>query len=69
MKQAIIVGGGISGLATAWILREKAREQGIDLGITLLEKENRLGGKIWSRKEEGYLCEWGPNGFLDSKPQ
>jgi oxygen-dependent protoporphyrinogen oxidase len=69
MKQAIIVGGGISGLATAWILREKAREQGIDLGITLLEKENRLGGKIWSRKEEGFLCEWGPNGFLDSKPQ
>jgi oxygen-dependent protoporphyrinogen oxidase len=69
MKQAIIVGGGISGLATAWILREKAREQGIELGITLLEKENRLGGKIWSRKEEGYLCEWGPNGFLDSKPQ
>lgn len=69
MKQAIIVGGGISGLATAWILREKAREQGIDLAITLLEKENRLGGKIWSRKEEGFLCEWGPNGFLDSKPQ
>jgi len=69
MKQAIIVGGGISGLATAWILREKAREQGIDLGITLLEKENRLGGKIWSIKEDGFLCEWGPNGFLDSKPQ
>ncbi len=69
MKQAIIVGGGISGLATAWILREKAREQGIELGITLLEKENRLGGKIWSIKEDGYLCEWGPNGFLDSKPQ
>jgi len=69
MKQAIIVGGGISGLATAWILREKARVAGVELGITLLEKENRLGGKIWSIKEDGYLCEWGPNGFLDSKPQ
>jgi len=69
MKQAIIVGGGISGLATAWILREKARAEGIELGITLLEKENRLGGKIWSIKDDGYLCEWGPNGFLDSKPQ
>ncbi|NVO00893.1 MAG: protoporphyrinogen oxidase, partial [Geobacteraceae bacterium] len=69
MKQAVIVGGGISGLATAWILREKAREQGIELGITLLEKESRLGGKIWSIKDDGYLCEWGPNGFLDSKPQ
>lgn len=69
MKQVIIVGGGISGLATAWILREQAREEGIDLGITLLEKEDRLGGKIWSIKEAGYLCEWGPNGFLDNKPQ
>lgn len=69
MKQAVIVGGGISGLATAWILREKARIAGIELGITLLEKENRLGGKIWSIKDDGYLCEWGPNGFLDSKPQ
>ena len=48
MKQAIIVGGGISGLATAYILREKAKTAGIELGITLLEKENRLGGKIWS---------------------
>jgi len=69
MKQVIIVGGGVSGLATAWILRGKAREEGVELGITLLEKENRLGGKIWSIKEDGYLCEWGPNGFLDSKPQ
>ncbi len=69
MKQAIIIGGGISGLATAWLLREKARGAGVELGITLLEKENRLGGKIWSIKEEGFLCEWGPNGFLDNKPQ
>lgn len=69
MKQAVIVGGGISGLATAWILRENARKQGLELAITLLEKESRLGGKIWSIKDDGYLCEWGPNGFLDSKPQ
>jgi protoporphyrinogen/coproporphyrinogen III oxidase len=69
MKKAIIVGGGISGLATAYLLREKAAAAGVELEITLLEKEERLGGKIWSRREEGYLCEWGPNGFLDSKPQ
>jgi oxygen-dependent protoporphyrinogen oxidase len=37
--------------------------------LTLLEKEPRVGGKIWSIHDEGYLCEWGPNGFLDSKPQ
>jgi oxygen-dependent protoporphyrinogen oxidase len=69
MKRVIIVGGGISGLATAYLLREKALSAGIEPAVILLEKEPRTGGKIWSRKEDGYLCEWGPNGFLDSKPQ
>jgi oxygen-dependent protoporphyrinogen oxidase len=69
MKKILIVGGGISGLATAWLLRDKARAAGKELEISLLEKENRVGGKIWSIKADGYTCEWGPNGFLDSKPQ
>jgi oxygen-dependent protoporphyrinogen oxidase len=69
MKKVIIIGGGISGLATAWLLRDKACAAGKELDITLLEKEERPGGKIWSIKTEGYTCEWGPNGFLDSKPQ
>ncbi len=69
MKKAIVVGGGISGLATAYLLRERSRTAGLDLDVTLIEKEERFGGKIWSIKDEGYLCEWGPNGFLDSKPQ
>ncbi|MDD2307963.1 MAG: protoporphyrinogen oxidase [Desulfuromonadaceae bacterium] len=69
MKKILIIGGGISGLATAWLLREKGRAAGKDLDITLLEKEERPGGKIRSIKAEGYTCEWGPNGFLDSKPQ
>ncbi|MSN25103.1 MAG: protoporphyrinogen oxidase [Geobacter sp.] len=69
MKKAIIIGGGISGLATAWLLRSKAEAAGKELEISLLEKEQRVGGKIWSIKADGYTCEWGPNGFLDSKPQ
>ncbi len=69
MKKAIVVGGGLSGLATAYFLREKAGTAGIELDVTLLEKENRFGGKIWSIKDQGFVCEWGPNGFLDSKPQ
>ncbi|HTG80445.1 MAG TPA: protoporphyrinogen oxidase [Geobacteraceae bacterium] len=69
MKKAIIVGGGISGLATAYLLQKKAQAARIELEIVLLEQETRVGGKILSIKEEGYLCEWGPNGFLDNKPQ
>jgi oxygen-dependent protoporphyrinogen oxidase len=69
MKKVIIIGGGISGLATAWLLRSKAQAAGKELHITLLEKEEQPGGKIKSIKADGYTCEWGPNGFLDSKPQ
>jgi len=69
MKKIVIIGGGISGLATAWLLRDKACSAGKELEITLLEKEEHPGGKIRSIKAEGYTCEWGPNGFLDSKPQ
>jgi len=45
MKQAIIIGGGISGLSTAWLLGRQAQESGIPLQITLLEKETQVGGK------------------------
>jgi oxygen-dependent protoporphyrinogen oxidase len=63
-----VIGAGISGLSTAYAIEQKARVAEIDLATVILEKEKRLGGKIWSIREDGYLCEWGPNGFLDSKP-
>lgn len=69
MKRAIVIGGGISGLASAFFLREKALAQGLELDVKVLEKAERPGGKIRSIRDQGYLCEWGPNGFLDSKPQ
>lgn len=64
MKKIVIVGGGISGLALAHVLLEKDES----LSITVLESEDRAGGKIWSDKADGFLCEKGPNGFLDNKP-
>lgn len=69
MKKIIIIGGGISGLSTAWLLRKKALEVGKEIDLVLLEKEEHAGGKMRSIKSDGYTCEWGPNGFLDSKPQ
>ena len=53
MKKTIIIGGGISGLATAWLLRSKAQTAGKELQITLLETEERPGGKIRSIKDDG----------------
>ncbi len=68
MKKIAIIGAGISGLSTAHAIERLAAEAGLDVDVTVFEREERTGGKIWSIKEEGYLCEWGPNGFLDSKP-
>ena len=66
--RVVIIGAGISGLATAFALQQRARKNGTALQLTVLEKDSRVGGKIRSLREEGYLCEWGPNGFLDGKP-
>jgi len=68
MTRIAIIGAGISGLATAHAIQTQAREAGLEIETVILEKEDRLGGKIWSIKDEGFLCEWGPNGFLDNKP-
>ena len=68
MTRITIIGAGISGLATAHAIEHLAAERGLSVATLVLEGEPRTGGKIWSIREEGYLCEWGPNGFLDSKP-
>jgi oxygen-dependent protoporphyrinogen oxidase len=64
----VVVGGGISGLATAFRVRERFEAQGRPLELRVLEAAGRTGGKIRTELREGYRFEWGPNGFLDGKP-
>jgi protoporphyrinogen/coproporphyrinogen III oxidase len=61
--KALIVGGGITGLSAAWHLLK----QNPKVKITLLEKENRLGGWIRTCNEGGYLFEKGPRTFPFSR--
>lgn len=61
----VIIGGGISGLSLAYFLLE----QKPSLDIIILESEKRAGGKIWTDKVDGFLCESGVNGFLDNRPR
>jgi oxygen-dependent protoporphyrinogen oxidase len=60
-----IIGGGISGLAAGHFLKSRLGEQ---LDLTIFEKEDRLGGTIGTTRKDGYLADWGPNGFLDREP-
>ncbi len=57
----VVVGGGITGLATAWFLRDQAR-------VTVLEADGRLGGKIRTSSLGGVPVEEGPDTFLARVP-
>ena len=50
MKKVAIVGGGISGLTLAYVLRQKRD----DLEITVCEADERPGGKIWTEKADDF---------------
>ncbi len=67
-KKVLIIGGGISGLATAYRLSELARQGSFPLEITLLEAKPRLGGVIETRFQDGFLLEGGPDSFISEKP-
>ena len=64
-KRAVIVGGGIAGLAAAYRLKQTAP----DLALTLIESDRRLGGKIITERVGGFVVEGGPDSFLASKPR
>ncbi len=57
-----IVGGGLSGLATARCLLEAQP----DVQVLVLEKAGQPGGTIATFSTDGYQAEWGAHGFLDN---
>ena len=59
MKVAVI-GGGISGLTTAFLLKRK----GVD--VTLFEATENVGGNVQTIQKDGYTIEQGPNSLLKS---
>jgi protoporphyrinogen/coproporphyrinogen III oxidase len=58
-----VIGGGLTGLVTAFWLGKK----GIDTAI--IEKAGRTGGVIETHREEGFVYESGPNTGIASHPE
>jgi oxygen-dependent protoporphyrinogen oxidase len=59
-----VIGGGITGLAAAFQLRQ-ARP---DLHLTVLESSDRLGGKIRTERHQDFTMELGPDSMLRRLP-
>ena len=64
----VIVGGGISGLSTAFFVMEEAEKHHLPLRCTVIERDARWGGKILTNRLPNLLIEGGPDSFLTSKP-
>lgn len=59
-KEIHVVGGGISGLTTAYFLAKKG------FNVTLFEESDSLGGLIQTQKRDLGLAEWGATGWLNT---
>lgn len=59
-KRVCIIGGGISGLCTAYGLQRAG------INVTLFEKGVSVGGNIRTEQRDGFLIEHGPNSLLVS---
>jgi oxygen-dependent protoporphyrinogen oxidase len=62
-RDIVVIGAGLTGLATAFNLRKKGRD------VLVLEKENRVGGQIRTFTEDGFTFESGPNTGVVSFPE
>ena len=63
-----VVGGGISGLSTAWYVEKQAAAQGVPVVCSVYEAADRWGGRILTdivdREEGRFVVEGGPDSFL-----
>jgi oxygen-dependent protoporphyrinogen oxidase len=62
-KEVIVIGAGLTGLATGYYLGKAGRD------YIILEKENRTGGVINTSAENGFIYENGPNTGVLSTPE
>lgn len=62
MPRVVIIGGGISGLSTAYYLSKAG------VRATIVESRPRLGGVIQTEQIDGCVVEAGPDSWLAAKP-
>ena len=67
-SEVVIIGGGISGLSTCYFVKKLSGSTDQKIHLTLLEADNRLGGKVLTDVNDGLIIEGGPDSFFTQKP-
>ena len=67
-RRVAVVGGGITGLCAAFYLQRRAAAAGVDLDLTVIERDDRFGGKIQTERAGALVLEGGPDSYLARKP-
>jgi len=62
-RHIVIIGGGISGLSTAFFLSRKTAQEHLPLKITVLEASDRFGGVLRTLTHESLSMEAGADAF------
>jgi oxygen-dependent protoporphyrinogen oxidase len=68
LRTVAVIGGGISGLSTAYALHERAAAAGISIRCTVVDAAPAWGGKIVTHRVGDLVTEAGPDSFLSQKP-
>ncbi|WP_020575749.1 protoporphyrinogen oxidase [Actinopolymorpha alba] len=66
MRQIVVIGGGIAGVAAAWFLRQVGGSQ---VEVTILEGSPRLGGKLATVELAGVPVDTGAEAMLNRRPE
>ena len=65
MKRVAVIGGGLTGLAAAYYLGQAKPDWTIDI----YEAHSNLGGKIQTKRMDGFVVELGPDSYLARKSE
>lgn len=68
-QRVVVIGGGITGLTFAYTLKTEAARRGVAVELALLDQGPQPGGHARTIRDDGWLVEAGPNGFLDREPE
>ncbi|WP_036652836.1 protoporphyrinogen oxidase [Paenibacillus pini] len=67
METIVVIGGGITGLSTAYYLEKKLKNRNLEANIVLVEANDMLGGKIRTVSAGEFIMETGADSIVTRK--